>query len=56
MEITSFCWEAALAEQRQHNVLPGVQALSLSVTLTVPETGSAAEAVSVSQAKGTRGE
>ena len=55
MEVACLCWEAALAEQRQHNILPGVQALSLGVALMVLETGSAAEAVSVSQAKGTRG-
>lgn len=51
MEIACLCWEAALTEQ---NILPGVQTLSLSVARMVPETGSAAEPVSFSEAKGAR--
>lgn len=48
------CWEAALADKGQLNTLSGTQTLSSSLTFMVPKTGSAAETVSFSQAKGTR--
>lgn len=48
------CWEAALAEKGELNTLTGAQALSSSFSSMVPKTGSAAETVSFSQAKGTR--
>lgn len=50
------CWEAGLAEQRQHNILPGIQALSSNIALMIPKTGSAAEAVSVLRQKEQEGD
>lgn len=51
MGVVCLCWEAGLAEQRQHNILPGIQALSSNIAFMIPKTGSAAEAVSVLRQK-----